>query len=80
MDQLKIYKCLGEPKELAGLGDWDRNIVKVQDSRERLDGDTEFLVLWGDDKGEPRTWVPTGVLYAMGGERFLEDFFNNKLP
>ena len=55
IDQMKPYIVLGETGELTGLGNWDRKILQLQESRERPDGEVEYLILWDDNKGDPHS-------------------------
>ena len=80
IDQMKPYIVLGETGELTGLGNWDRKILQLQESRERPDGEVEYLILWDDNKGDPHSWVPHSVVIALGGETLLEEYLKGRSP
>ena len=80
VDQLKKYFTLGESQELAGLENWDREISHFEGSRERGDGEAEYLAVWADSKGVAKSWLPVGVVYAMGAEQQLELFLQQQAP
>ena len=74
VDQMKEYKCLGEPNELAGLGCWDREMVRVTDTRERPDGEVEYLVLWRDSAGDRPLGYPLESFLQWEGRQKWTNF------
>ena len=76
VDQIKPYMALGEPGELAGLEGWDKDINRIVQSREGLDGEVQYLVTW--QGSEDRRWVSHSVLLAMCGVNKIEEFLQSQ--
>ena len=77
VDQLKPYIPLGLPGELKGFSFQDQEIDKVVNSREREDGETEYLVVWKNNHPLP-TWTHQSLLLALGGAQHIEKYHSGQ--
>lgn len=77
VDQLKPYIPLGMPGELKGFSFQDQEVDKVINSRDREDGETEYLVVWKNNIPPP-TWTLQSLLLALGGAQAIENYHSRQ--
>jgi transposase InsO family protein len=76
-DQLKPYFSLGEVGELSGLPGYNKQLLKILDSRDSPEGDMEFSILWTDSTTP--TWIPFSVLLSLGWQHKIEEYLDNRV-